>query len=285
MASTGSLLRELREKRGVSLEDLARATRIGQRFLQALEADDVGVLPAGPFARGFIRAYCQELREPPDEALALYSLTSGATAANHEISPPSPRQAPRRSGAPVLVSLALLVALGLALVVVTLALKPSRDEGLHRPAEDRRRIGSTVPYVTEVVPTAAPAPVEVSTSPAPPPPTPRTTPVPKTSTPAAVTVRAVPPTSRASAAPKGKPYRLVARASHPTWIRVRLDGGRTVEETIPAGEVREWISNRPFELRIANAGGLTLELNGRVLPPLGARGTTVHRLVLPTDSR
>ena len=79
------------------------------------------------------------------------------------------------------------------------------------------------------------------------------------------------------------PYRLVARASDPTWIRVRMEGGRTTEETIPAGEVREWISNRPFELRIGNAGGVTLELNGQLLPPLGARGAVIIRLVLPAE--
>jgi len=79
------------------------------------------------------------------------------------------------------------------------------------------------------------------------------------------------------------PYRLVARASDPTWIRVRMEGGRTTEETIPAGEVREWISNRPFELRIGNAGGVTLELNGQLLPSLGARGAVITRLVLPAE--
>ena len=81
----------------------------------------------------------------------------------------------------------------------------------------------------------------------------------------------------------GIPYRLVARASDPTWIRVRMEGGRTTEEMIPAGEAREWISNRPFELRIGNAGGISLELNGQVLPPLGARGTVILHLVVPVE--
>jgi hypothetical protein len=88
-----------------------------------------------------------------------------------------------------------------------------------------------------------------------------------------------------SAATAETPYRLVARASDPTWIRVRMEGGRTIEETIPAGEVREWVSNHPFELRIGNAGGLTLELNGQVLPSLGARGAVITRLVLPAESQ
>jgi cytoskeleton protein RodZ len=194
-----------------------------------------------------------------------------------------PRQAPRRSRTPVLVSLALLLSLGLALAAVTLALRPGRDDGVPRPAERRSHAGSTVPYTAEP---GVPAPVVESRPPAPPPaPAPRTTLVPKASPPAVVTPRAAVSTSRAFTAAKGKSYRLVARASQSTWIRVRLDGVRTVEETLPAGAVREWISSRPFELRIANAGGLTLELNGRVLPPLGAQGTTVHRLVLPTDPR
>src|SRR5262245_66575751 len=73
MMSTGGLLRELRERHGVSLEELARTTRIGRRFLEALEADDFAALPAGPFAKGFIRSYCEELNEHADDALNLYA--------------------------------------------------------------------------------------------------------------------------------------------------------------------------------------------------------------------
>jgi cytoskeleton protein RodZ len=77
------------------------------------------------------------------------------------------------------------------------------------------------------------------------------------------------------------PYRLVARVSEATWVRVRMDEGRLTEETIPAGEVREWVSNTPFVLTVGNAGGIALELNGRPLPPLGARGAVISRLVIP----
>jgi cytoskeleton protein RodZ len=77
------------------------------------------------------------------------------------------------------------------------------------------------------------------------------------------------------------PYRLVARASESTWVRVRTEDGRAIEDTIPAGESREWISNTPFTVTVGNAGGVALELNGEKLPPLGARGVVVPRLVLP----
>ena len=81
------------------------------------------------------------------------------------------------------------------------------------------------------------------------------------------------------------PYRLVARTNEPTWIRVRTEDGRMSEETVPAGEVREWISNRPFTLTVGNAGGVSFELNGRALPSLGPKGAVIQRIVLPPDAR
>ena len=68
-------------------------------------------------------------------------------------------------------------------------------------------------------------------------------------------------------------------------MRVRTEDGRTSEETIPAGETREWVSNRPFVLTIGNAGGVALELNGRSVPRLGPSGAVIERLVLPSDAR
>ncbi len=70
-----------------------------------------------------------------------------------------------------------------------------------------------------------------------------------------------------------------------TWIRVRMEDGRTVEETIPAGQTREWFSSGPLTLTVGNAGGVKLELNGRALPPLGPSGVVIPRLVLPTESQ
>ena len=289
MASTGSLLRELREQRGVSLEDVARSTRINPRFLAALETDDLAALPAGPFARGFIRAYCEALGASSDAVLAQYPLMS--TDPGSLPRPPSGRRrVPLGGASPLLVSLALFVGLGLALAAVTLALRPTRDEALPRSVPPRSHAGSAAAYTAEAV---VPGPLGeartssvatgVTVEPAPPRLVPSTDQAASAAAPR--TPQAALSPSRPSTASKVKSYRLVARTSQATRIRVRLDGRRTVEETIPAGAVREWISSRPFELRIVNAGGVTLELNGRILPPLGARGTTIHHLVLPTEPR
>ena len=74
---------------------------------------------------------------------------------------------------------------------------------------------------------------------------------------------------------------LVIRAVDPTWIRVQPDEGRATEELLPAGASREWSAERRFLVTIGNAGGVEVALNGKVLPPLGPKGTVVHRLELP----
>src|SRR5260370_13916921 len=70
--SVGGYLRSLRQDKQASLEEMARATRVGSYQLEALEADQFTELPAPVFVKGFIRAYCHFLGEPDDEALRRY---------------------------------------------------------------------------------------------------------------------------------------------------------------------------------------------------------------------
>ena len=106
------------------------------------------------------------------------------------------------------------------------------------------------------------------------------------------TVQRATPTAAKSAAPgpakapaQGEPsrQRLVARATEPTWVRVQMDDGSVVQELLPAGATREWVSSKRFVLTVGNAGGLALELNGQPLPPLGARGAVIQNLVIPAE--
>src|SRR5437867_9482908 len=135
MSSVGSYLRELRERRGLSLDEISRSTRVLHQYLELLEADDLAALPAPAFTRGFIRAYCQVLREPPDEALARYQEAVQPHAVRgHDAALPESRKSrelgtrrENRGRGAVLVSFVLLVVLGVALFLVTLALQPAGE--------------------------------------------------------------------------------------------------------------------------------------------------------------
>jgi cytoskeletal protein RodZ len=75
MSSTpfGEHLRRERELRGVSLEEIAAATRISTRFLEALEKEQWERLPGGAFNRGFIRSIARFLGIDEEGLVAEYA--------------------------------------------------------------------------------------------------------------------------------------------------------------------------------------------------------------------
>jgi len=72
MPTLGEELKRRREERQIALTDISEATRIGTRFLKAIEMDNYGVLPGGIFTRSFIRAFAKQVGMDEDEAIALY---------------------------------------------------------------------------------------------------------------------------------------------------------------------------------------------------------------------
>jgi cytoskeleton protein RodZ len=299
MPSVGAYLREQRQRKGLSLDEVARATRVASRYLEALETDHFSSLLAPVFTRGFIRAYCQVVSVSPEEALALYERAIGAAARTRGRPPQQEVGSPaeRRPGGTVLVSFVLLVVLGVALFAVTLLLHSGGDRPWERLAAPRAtpgrpdataramqlpvEQGAADPATPSSDPTAgAPARQPPIAPPAPPSATAQSAVGAAAPLPVEVRRSSRAPAAFAMPAP-GTPYRLVARASEATWLQVRMEDGRLTEETIPAGEVREWISDRPFVLTVGNAGGVTLELNGRPLPALGPKDAVIRRLVVP----
>jgi transcriptional regulator with XRE-family HTH domain len=81
MASFGENLRRERELRGVDLHDMAEATKISIRFLQALEQDRVDVLPGGIFPRAFVRQYGKYLGLDPERLVAEFVFAHGGETA------------------------------------------------------------------------------------------------------------------------------------------------------------------------------------------------------------
>src|SRR5688572_20462713 len=77
MASFGENLRRERELRGVDLHEMAEATKISIRFLQALEQDRVDVLPGGIFPRAFVRQYAKYLGLDPERLVAEFVFAFG----------------------------------------------------------------------------------------------------------------------------------------------------------------------------------------------------------------
>jgi cytoskeletal protein RodZ len=96
MPTLGEELKRRREERKISLADISEATRIGTRFLKAIEADNYSILPGGIFTRSFIRAYAKQVGLNEDEAVARYQLQVTGQTAEPQPQQPQPEQIVRQ---------------------------------------------------------------------------------------------------------------------------------------------------------------------------------------------
>ena len=85
----GANLRQARERRGVSLRQIADSTKISMGALEALERNDIARLPGGIFVRAFVRAYSAEVGLDPEQTVreflaqcSLEGVADGTPAAN-----------------------------------------------------------------------------------------------------------------------------------------------------------------------------------------------------------
>ena len=89
----GEHLKRERELREVSLDELSKATRISNRFLQALENEDWGKLPGGVFGHGFVRSIARYLGLSEEALLGEYDLARA-----EKLPPTAPKPTGRRPG-------------------------------------------------------------------------------------------------------------------------------------------------------------------------------------------
>src|SRR5689334_5048213 len=80
-------LRTGRAQKGLSLDDVARITKIQPRILERLEAGKHDGLPADVFVRGFVRSFAKCVGLDEDEALRRYAACGGLAAGSGEITP------------------------------------------------------------------------------------------------------------------------------------------------------------------------------------------------------
>ena len=141
----GPALKKVRERRGVSLIEASRDTRIRAEFLQALEDEDFDRLLGDVHVRGCLRSYATYLGVPADRVLEVYG--QGATS-SPEPPPPRPtaeaeRSLPRRRDNARLV---IMVAAAVLVLAAAFGVLSARD-----PAPEPADLSSAAPPIEQTV--------------------------------------------------------------------------------------------------------------------------------------
>jgi cytoskeletal protein RodZ len=72
MKTAGDLLKEKRLLKELSLDDVAKKTKIKVEYLEAIESSNFTFLPSSTFAKGFLRNYASFLYLNPDTIVAMF---------------------------------------------------------------------------------------------------------------------------------------------------------------------------------------------------------------------
>ncbi|GAC1618489.1 MAG: hypothetical protein PVS2B2_03630 [Candidatus Acidiferrum sp.] len=237
----GERLKRERELREVSHNEITAGTRIGARFLDALENEEWEKLPGGIFNRGFVRAIAHFLGLDEENLLAEYDLARG----EQKIEAPAPYEN-RIPSTPLWVPV-------LAVLAVLIVLSGIIYAGIYGWRRFAARHASTH---TSVLPDSTPASAAVPL-------------------PISQASAAAPQSSASSSSSTSTPsLTLSVSTSAATRVRILADDKLLLDAEMRSGENRQFFANARFEVTAADSSAVLLELNGRTMPPLGVPGAS-----------
>ncbi len=139
MSPFGETLRRARVAKKITFEDAERATRISRRYLQAMEQEEFGILPAPVYARGFLRSYASYLGLNPSELLPMFPVGE----VEEQRLAPLPKVRGAKSWS--MGGLIPVVALGLLVLLVIALYSIGLEESSGSLSRARSAVGDAVP--------------------------------------------------------------------------------------------------------------------------------------------
>jgi cytoskeletal protein RodZ len=244
-------LRHERLRRGLKLDQLAAQTKIGSRYLQAMEENRFDRLPGGLFTRSFLRQYEQTLGLTDDQVVH------------------SPQQ--QLDGPPVLLpepqrhdKLSHLTRIPMAVWLVTTIFGGGLVSKLW---EDTKQDSSETSAMARRSASRGGGASQDSNGARP-----------KVETPATTA-------SKSGSGPEFAAMRVVLTASEPVWLSIKSDGIHTYSGTLEGQQSKEFNASIRMAIVVGNAGGLIISMNGKPVELLGAHGQVELLVLTPNGAR
>ena len=259
MGSFGDRLQREREMRGITLEEIAEATKIGTRSLRALEEQDFDRLPGGIFNKGFVRAYARYLGLDEEQAVADYLAAFGEAQAAGKVTRPDPGATapPDRNvfipdveeSQPMrlpLIPIAVVVAVA---VLLFSGWRYYTRNGLPKLRHVRAAAQPSPPAGKTAVPIDASRPATSALQPAP-----------------------AAPRSAAAGVPAKNGFVVRIKTKEDAWVSVVADGKQVISAVLPKESEKSVRAQQSVVLKVGNAAGIDLFFNNKLVPPLSPDG-------------
>ena len=263
----GRMLREARERRGLSLRQISNVTKIAMMTLEALERNDIARLPGGIFSRSFVRAYAVEVGLDPEVMIEQFmgqfpqdSVTVGHPKTS-QIEDHEAVESDRRTASTLLRLVAISIPIAAVVIYFGTAGRRSQQSAVGGQQSavggQQSAVGGQQSAVGSQE-SAVGSPQAAGEAPA---------------APSAVGVRAA-ATAPVAAVPADR-FIVQVTATRQSWISAIVDGSRAAQREFKPGEEASFEVRKEIVLTAGDAGGVSVTFNGLAARPLGGNGQVV----------
>lgn len=232
LAQLGKQLRLKRQEQSLSLENVAEATRIQQRMLQAIEEGDLDELPEPIYIQGFIKQYADKL------GLNGTELSNSFVISDRRLKiKPVWQKLPATQLRPI--------HLYLIYIFVIVCAVNALSQMLSRPqlqSSSQTQIQEQLTSVAKPEQALAKQPEKLK------------------------------PVSALPSNNPDRKIQIGVTLKAPSWIRVVADGKTQFEGLLPEGTKRTWMAQEELTVRAGNAGGVLVTFNQEKAKQLGSPG-------------
>ncbi|MFH1398181.1 MAG: helix-turn-helix domain-containing protein [Candidatus Omnitrophota bacterium] len=273
MDSRGARLKKIRLEKGLNLEEAHKKTKIHLNVLKAIEEDSfINLSPI--YIHGFLKIYCEFLEVNPDDYISDYKekpqISAGLAKSKEEELPR--RQASLKlipSAAALKLKKVFILILGILFIIAALAIAKNilSKFKFNLPKKSLNPATANLPIKKTSLQSKL---VDAAGK--------------KISIPLSKVKKAEINKSGKKEGISIVGVSLSVYAKEDCYVDVRLDGKLIFKNILKKDNRESWKAKEKIELSLGNAGGVDLEVNGKVLPALGRRGQIVKNILITKDT-
>jgi len=241
MQTVGELLRDQREKKGLSIKEIENAISIRTLYINAIEEGNYSLVPGEVYLKGFIRNYANYLELNGQEIVDLYrqsqkpisEVTPIVAPDNIETTMKKLEKPTKYDNSPsrwLMISLLSVCVAGSTWWLLSSSPTPTTEP----QANQQIQANSATPSQP------LPAQSDIPTTPA-----------------------------------QTQPVVITAKYTEPCWTSVSADGKNIYEGTPQIGDTITWEAQKNIAITAGNAGGIDIISNGQSIGKLGVNGEVI----------